>query len=69
MENQIPFAGGAAENDLNGIDAAGIVLTDTYDFLIGGFILLQQFFRIQGGFEADRQAAARMSVECLARFP
>ena len=69
MEQQVALADAAAEQRLNGVDAAGVVFRDAHELLIAGEVQLQQLGGVARGLVADRQAAAGVAVKGDAFFP
>ena len=68
-KRRFPLAHATPQDHLDGVHAAGVVLRDAHHLLIRGEAQVQQLDGVQGGLEADGQAAALMAVEGRALFP
>ena len=69
MKQQVALSDAAAEQRLNGVDAAGVIFRDAHELLIAGEVQLQQLGCVARGLVADRQTAAGMAVKGNAFFP
>ena len=63
VEEQVALSGAAAEHDLYGVHAAGVVLADADDLLVLGAADVQQLDGVERGLVADGESAALVAVE------
>ena len=69
VEQQVPLADAAPQHHLNGVHAAGIVLTDAHHLLVVGKADVQQLHGILRRPVANAQTAAAVAVKFHTFFP